>query len=260
MKESQFYHFEAIIRKRIKRNKNFLCVVCGETGSGKSFSTIKMAEDFDPNFSLDNLVFNAKDFMKVVQRAKKGSVIIFDEAGVGMPSREWMTQSNRLLSFVIQTFRHKNLIVYFTVPDFGMVDAQARKLFHCYMQTCGINESKKICYLKPLFIQNNPKMGKLYYKYPKVFNGGNLLKIKRMGVSLPSKWLISQYEAKKKAFTNELNKGVQLTIKDRFESKEKGTGYVCLDCGHRWRSRGLNAKKYCPKCQRKHLELSKNIP
>ena len=39
------------------KNKNFLCVVCGSTGSGKSYSSLRLAEALDPNFDVSRIAF-----------------------------------------------------------------------------------------------------------------------------------------------------------------------------------------------------------
>jgi DNA-directed RNA polymerase subunit RPC12/RpoP len=248
------------IKNRLKRNKNYLGVICGETGSGKSFTALCHGELLDPDFSIDKVCLNAKKFMWAIQKFKAGSVIIFDEAGVGMPSREWMALSNRLLNYVLQTFRHKNLIVLFTVPDFSMIDSQARKLFHCYMQTTGIDKANKICYVKPLLIQNNPQMSKIYYKYLRVKTNGEKTSVKRVGFGMPSKELIEKYERKKGEFTDWLNRGVSETIKrDRFQPHR--IPYICIKCGKEWRSIGSSTRhRVCPSCFSKHTSIKKDLP
>lgn len=243
------------IKNRLKNNKNFLDCICGETGSGKSYAALKLGELLDPDFNINKVCLHAKKFMWAVQTFKSGSVIVMDEAGVGMPSREWMSLSNRLLNYVLQTFRHKNLIVLFTTPDFNMIDSQARKLFHYYMQTTSIDRRYNICYLKPLLIQNNPQLSKIYYKYLRASMNGERLIIKRLGLGLPSKELIEQYERKKKEFTDWLNKGVSASIKkDRFQPKRDR--YICRKCKYEWLTRGSSSlHRKCPKCDSLDTEI-----
>jgi len=101
-----------------------------------------------------------------------GNMIIFDEAGVGIPSREWYSISNKVISYILQTFRRENLGVMFTTPSLDFIDSQARKLFHSYLETKHINREEKYVTLKYMNIQNNPKEGKIYYKYPRVMIDG----------------------------------------------------------------------------------------
>jgi hypothetical protein len=204
------------IKQRISKNKNFLGIICGSTGSGKSFSAIELARQVDPNFTLDRCVFKVKDLMANLNEAKlyKGACLVFDEAGVGIPAREWYSISNKLINYVLQTFRHKNLVVLFTTPDFSFIDSSARKLFHCYFETSGIDYKNKVSYLKPLFIQNAPKIGKTYYKYLRVFYRGNIATVRRVSLPCPPSEIIKEYENRKKNFTHDLNRGVAIGVKN----------------------------------------------
>jgi len=214
----------AEIKNRIKRkNKNWLAIVCGETGSGKSFSALRLGEMIDPEFSIDNVVFRIEDFMRLLnsKKLKKGSVIIFDEAGVGIPAREWYTISNKAINYVLQTFRHKNLGVIFTTPDFSYIDAQTRKLFHNYIETVSIDFKKEYVKVKFFQIQFNPRYGKVYWHYSITKVNGRVKTIHKTNIKKPSKELIQAYEKKKKQFTETLNIEVEDMVKLVREKQQK---------------------------------------
>ena len=138
--------FVDLFRRRIRNNKNCLVIFTGDTGSGKSYGALRFAEKLDPEFNEKRIVFTPDKFLEIIRHDKElhsGNVIIFDEAGVGMASREWYSIQNKILSYVLQTFRFKNLIVIFTVPDFTYIDSQARKLFHFYFETSKILKKSK---------------------------------------------------------------------------------------------------------------------
>jgi len=179
--------------------------------SGKSYSSLRLAEALDPNFDVSRIAFTPADFMNIINRKdiKTGDIIIFDECGVGMSSRSWYSSTNKMINYILQTFRHQNLIVFFTVPDFSFVDSQARKLFHCYIETVSIKKRERKVVVKPLLLQNNPKLGKVYYKYP-IIEGS---KITRLEISMPSLNLRRAYEKKKQEFTRDLRAGVESHIK-----------------------------------------------
>ena len=135
------------------KDENFLCVVVGETGAGKSISTIALSdmlditpkgdEKFTRNLIVkDNgqgvatpecrVVFTAKDFLRLVRNnLPRGSVIIWDEAGVEQDNTEWYEKKSKLIKKVFQTFRFKNLAVFFTVPDLESIMVGTRRLIHC---------------------------------------------------------------------------------------------------------------------------------
>ena len=54
------------IRNRIKKNRNLIALFIGDTGSGKSLSSIRLAERVDPNFNVDRIVFTVDDFLALV--------------------------------------------------------------------------------------------------------------------------------------------------------------------------------------------------
>lgn len=214
--------FLAYVQKRIKENKNFLCSITGQTGSGKSYSALRLGEQLDPDFSIDRVAFNPREFMRILEsgRLKSGSVVVFDEAGVGMSHREWQSIGNRLINFVLQTFRHRNYIVIFTTPHMGFIDAASRKLFHCHMETVGINKKEKVCRLKPLLLQINQRKGDTYFKYLRILiPGQGLVPLKRLSVALPSKELRAAYEEKKTAYTSALNQEILQELEDRHAKK-----------------------------------------
>ena len=77
------------IRQRIKKNKNFLGVITGPTGSGKSYAGLTICKEVDPEFDETRVIFKAKDLMSLINSGelKAGSTILWDEAGVDLSNR-----------------------------------------------------------------------------------------------------------------------------------------------------------------------------
>jgi energy-coupling factor transporter ATP-binding protein EcfA2 len=221
------------IKKRInKLDKNCLVLICGSTGSGKSFSAIKIALAIDPEFDLDShLVFTAKGFLDLLNsdKLKHGQVIIWDEAGVGIPAREWYSILNKAVGYVLQTFRHLNLCVIFTVPDLSFVDISLRKLFHFYFETQTIDYKNNICTLKPFEIEVNPQTTKIYRKYPRIRREGRIIKLTKLEIELLDQEKIDQYEIRKNGFTKELNFKLSKEI-NRAEAKDKKPELTDEEC------------------------------
>ncbi len=227
--------FGNYIKQRINKNKNFMCCITGPTGSGKTYSALKFAEQWDKNFTSDNIVFTPKAFVDLLNSGtlKKGSVIVADEFGVSMNSRNWQSVANQVINYVLQTFRSRNYIVLFTSPDFSFIDVSARKLFHCHMMTEGINFKQEFCNIKPYMLQVNQRSGDIYYKYLKtVIEGIGTKKLNKIEVGLPSKKLIKDYEKKKFAFVSELNKEIEEKLNEKKEDKKENKDKLIED---RWR-------------------------
>lgn len=211
------------IKQRIKNNKNFMCFIGGPTGSGKSTSSLRIAQLLDPNFSQDRIVFTPLEFMQLLNGGtlSKGSVIVFEEAGVTMNNRNWQSTVNKMMNFVAQTFRHRNYIVIFNSPHMDFVDSATRKLFHAKFETLSIDKKKKQVVLKPLLLQYNADMRKTYMKYLQFTSPGRTAtKLERWRIDLPTPDLLEAYELKKTAFTDKLNNDLMREL-ENVQSKEQ---------------------------------------
>lgn len=117
------------IATRIKHGWPLIIAFVGAMGSGKSYSAISLAQAIDPNFTAANIVFTVKDFARLITaRLPRGSVIIFDDAGVDANSRDWHSKRVKLLARVAQSFRIFGIIVIITTPKMEYIDSQTRKL------------------------------------------------------------------------------------------------------------------------------------
>ena len=233
-----------------KQNKNFLCCIVGATGSGKSYTSISLAEQLNEKFSDEYIIFNPKDFMKLIvdeEKTPMGTVIIYDELGVSMSARNWQSITNKIINYVLQTFRHRKLIVFFTVPDSQFVDKQTRKLFHAMFEMRSINIDKGYSVIKPKFIQTNPATGKVYHKYLRVINEKGMIPLSRVKIEMPNKELSVKYEKKRSQFTAKLNRDILEEI-DVYQKTTKPKKARCKVCNHLWRLRNGNKPRQCPKC------------
>jgi len=191
------------IKKRVhKQNKNLLGAFVGETGSGKSYAAIRMGEVLNKNFTNEKIFLDPKKFLKYCKnKATKGDVLIMDEAGVGLPSREWWSESNKVFNYVTQTFRKENLIVLFTLPHLGKMDKQSRNLLHVVFPMVKQGKAKTIQ------MRSDPIDGNTWPRYMKLKGE----KYKYAHFSLPkNKELLKNYEKRKDRLVDELyDKAIQ---------------------------------------------------
>ena len=218
MSESLMVQF---IKHRVtERNKNFMAVVTGATGSGKSWGGLTLCDAIDPNFSEENIVFWAKDFLGLLTGERKqltsGSAILWDEIQIDLNSKSHMSILNRLINSVLQTFRHKNLVVIMTTPHFGFIDKGARALIHCHMRTSRIDPQKEKCIIKPNMLHIDQLTGEITHKAPR-WNGNQITQI---NVSKPRESLVDLYEFRKNEFTSQLNARIERDIL-RLDNKHK---------------------------------------
>lgn len=202
-----------------KYNNSFNIAITGATGSGKSYSALRIASVFDPNFKIEQVVFGVEDCVKLINSDTlgKGSVILFEEAGVSLNNRKWQSDPNTLMNFIMQTIRHKNYIFIFTTPDLGFIDNATRKLFHCHMMTEKINVKEQCVQIKPYLLSTNQRTGKIYYKYLKYTTGEEYKKLVQLDVKKPTVKLIHQYEKLKLEFTSNLTR----EIEEKLSKKDK---------------------------------------
>ena len=102
---NSFIPYRKIYTDVYKKNKNAGIIVIGQTGSGKSFVALKIAQDLDPNFTVqERVVYTASDFLSLLAHGNlpRGSVIIFDEVAhdEGADSRSSLSQNNKIMSYV----------------------------------------------------------------------------------------------------------------------------------------------------------------
>ena len=202
------------VTDRIKQNKNFLAVCVGRTGSGKTFSMLRFAEMLDPEFNVSRVCFTAQEFITCLRdkTLKSGNVIVFDEQGIAQSSRDWQSTQNKLLNFITQVFRYRNLIVLYTVPDLSFVDVQSRKLMHMMFETVGISHRRKLVFLKPFVISISKRTGKIYYVYPRFKGPNGAMRLTRMQLKLPSIKLRHAYEKRKFVYGESLIKDAEAQL------------------------------------------------
>jgi hypothetical protein len=116
---------------------------------------LRIAELVNHDFTLDNLVYSPSEFLELVIDRKDGDVIVFDEAGVNIFSREWQSKMNRALAKVFQILGYKHLGIILTFPSVMFIDKAIRRLFNYILLAEGFDREKEISFCKAYY--NLPK-------------------------------------------------------------------------------------------------------
>lgn len=131
---------ERKIKPKIHRKDNdWVWIVDGPEGSGKSVLAQQLAKVLDPSFCVDRMCMTPKEFTRGVIKASKGQCVVFDEAFTGLSSRASLTEINKLIVSLMMEMRQKNLFVIIVMPTFFLLDRyvalfRAQGLFHVYLK------------------------------------------------------------------------------------------------------------------------------
>jgi len=218
-----------MVGRSIKKNQNNLISIVGKTGSGKTFSAISICEimskmDGVP-FTIEHVVFSLRELMDLINsgKLKRGSKIVFDEPQVSISAREFQSEANKIFNYLLSTFRHRNLTLFFCTPYETLLDKNTRRLFHARFETMSINVNNNTCRIKPRYIEysdfkTEPYRKQLVVMFKDEYNKTKYHKLFYWDVPKPNKDLIEQYEKKKLDFTNNLNKNISERLKKFDES------------------------------------------
>jgi predicted Zn finger-like uncharacterized protein len=238
------------IRNRIRKNRNLIALFVGDTGSGKSLSSIRLAERVDPNFNVDRIVFTVQDFLALVNSGlPPGSVIVFDDAGLGINARLWQEMSARVFGMLTQGFRYKQILTFITVPDETFIERQSRKLVHIRFEATDVQGLMKMKLLsRNTFDPEHPLA-----KFPRIHRGLSKITVKMVKFRLPSDDLREKYEAKKKEYMErrfrEFQEELELLEGGKISMKNgKPAIHLQCECGYEWDYTGSRAIARCPSC------------
>jgi len=200
--ENPFYR--KIFNDVQRKNKNFVGLVVGQVGSGKSYGALRFCEDLDKNFGIDRICFSVREMVALLDsgKLKRGDCIIMDEiAGEGgADSRSFMSRENEIMSFLVTTFRTLGLIVWFVAPFSSQIDKRLRQIgVSAILEFKGVEDyEKKLskCVWKWAFFSH--MTGGTYLPKPRLINEeGKKIVIDAVFVPKPSQKLITEYEKKK---------------------------------------------------------------
>lgn len=198
------------IYKRVhNRDKNYMAIVCGDTGSGKSEFGLRLCELLDPDFNEDRIAFTIEEFTRLVdERHPPGSAILFDEVGIALSHAKHYEDDVIRVNHILQSWREQNRILIMTAPHIHLIHKPDRGLLHAQMDMQDIDREHHLSRARYRNIQQNTDTGELYKKYPRLNVGGEVRKFKHIRLYKPSPAIVEPYAEKKRAFNDQLNEGV----------------------------------------------------
>ena len=157
------------IKERSKKGLNSNIFVIGLSGTGKSSTSIRVAELLEEKrkeeeetipqiFIIDSLL----ELIKSLRKSKEGDIIISEEVSVLFSSRRAMAGDNVSIGKVMDTCRKKQLTIISNAPIWGSIDSHLRGMGHFLIETLRINKTQKVVVSKFHRLQTNPSTGKTY--------------------------------------------------------------------------------------------------
>jgi hypothetical protein len=215
-----------IFERRFDNNGNVLLLVVGKTGSGKSWSCMRIAElwykhRFNEPFPQHNICFSLAEAGKLIRNnnMRKGEFLIVEEAGVIVNSLDFQNKIIKLFHAFLQSGRCKNLGIIFNFPNMSMITKTAKTLAHGVFQTTALDTHSGFVTLKPFALSTNPIFGKTYQKYPIQKMNHHYVQVKRIKIGKPTNELLKVYEERKQKFVDGVLDDFLDAVKDKEEKQ-----------------------------------------
>jgi len=220
--------------RMVKYNQNWLCLIVGGTGSSKSWDALSLADEISPHgFDMKHMCFRPRDIIRVINhgKLKPGNIVIADELGVSMSSRDWYQIQNKFLSYLFQTFREMNVGLIATVPAIKFIDSSMRILFHNRIETIQIHRRSNLAEVKVYDLEYNNFMDRMFTKTPVFIDEfGNKVSMPKIFIPKPRDELIEEYEKASKKYKKELRMEVEKQLSLNDSSKQLIAS--CPACGN----------------------------
>lgn len=110
-------------------------MICGAEGSSKSHLGLNCLEYLGG--IQDKICLDQQDFIDGLKKCQDNDVIMFDEAGDGLFSRDFNSNTSKTLVKTFMVIRGKKLITFLIMPSFFLIDKyfrehRVRGLFYVY--------------------------------------------------------------------------------------------------------------------------------
>lgn len=214
------------------RNNSTNIRFIGDTGSGKSWSALSIAEIMAnmQNYELEesDIYFSISDVIKKVHEEDPppGTIFFIDEQQVEGSSGEFNNLRGKAYVTFFSTCRSKRYIIISTMPFADMIIKKVRRFFHVEIETLGLDTNTNECITKPRVLDYHKHKDKIYRKRLIIQQRNPNTKVSRnikmdtWRIPKPSDAMIDIYEKKKLKFQKETY-GKLVNDLERFENKNK---------------------------------------
>lgn len=181
------------IYSREHKGINNIILILGARGIGKTYLAMKIAEILsskmhDLAFTAEDVVFDLAEILARIKyhedNREKWAWIVFDEAGLEVAARDFMQDINKIMSYVMQSFRHTKINLVICLPHPDMVDLHVRNMADFWIDMKGRGRAR--VYKTKLITFRSGVKTPLFCTIEHA--------------ALPSEGLVTAYEEKRKAY------------------------------------------------------------
>jgi hypothetical protein len=229
----------AINRIKNKNNSTNIRFI-GDTGSGKSWSALSIAEIMAGMMGMkieeSDIYFSISDVIRKVyaEDPKPGTIFFIDEQQIEGASGEYNNLRGKAYTAFFSTCRSRRYIIISTMPFADMIIKKVRRFFHLEIETMSVNTGDKVVLTKPRLLDYHKHKEKIYRKMliMKVRDKNSGLvkstKISVWNIPKPSDEMIDIYERKKAEFQHQTY-GKLVDDLNKFDNMHKDPDTIVVD-------------------------------
>lgn len=109
-------NLDILLKEAIPNDWDFLALYIGPEGTGKSTLALQNAYYCDRNLNIDKVVFSPEQFDTALDKSKKGSSIVWDEAITGANAQLYAFMISIKIISKLTQIRKKNLKIFICFP------------------------------------------------------------------------------------------------------------------------------------------------
>jgi len=159
-----------------KKDFDYVTIISGDPGLGKSNFAINCCKTLDPNFTINNIAMTAEEFIEITTKIPKHSAVMLDESFASLNSRVGRSADFLRILNHLQIIRQRNLFIFLCLPNYFDLQKsisiyRSRHLFVVFGKEFGSrgrfiafgkNEKKEL-YIKGLKFMNYNAVKANYY-------------------------------------------------------------------------------------------------
>jgi ABC-type dipeptide/oligopeptide/nickel transport system ATPase component len=216
-------------RVRTQNNSTNIRLI-GDTGSGKSWSALAIAEIMakllNKEITEKNIYFSISDVIRRIAKnpPRPGEIFFIDEQQVDSSATDYNTLRGKAYTTFFSTVRSKRYIIISTMPFADMIIKKVRRFFHVEIETLGVDSKKQVVRSKPRLLEYHKHKDFIYRKRLTAYYKDKITKVWRQkkitiwDIPKPSNSLINLYEQMKAEFQQQTYKELVKDL-DKYERK-----------------------------------------